>query len=97
MSTQTVEDTKVKLKLPTLYRVVLHNDDFTPQDFVIDILTHLFRKSEAEAYQLMMQVHVSGKGIVGTFPREIAEQKVNDVTKLARHHGHPLKATSEPA
>ena len=96
MSTQTVIETKTKLKKPTLYKVVLHNDDYTPQDFVISILRDLFRKSEAEAFSLMLNVHNSGRGIAGIFTREIAEQKVSEVGTIAKHYGHPLKTTSEP-
>ena len=96
MSTQTVIETKTKLKKPTLYKVVLHNDDYTPQDFVISILRDLFRKSEAEAFSLMLNVHNSGRGIAGIFTREIAEQKVSEVSLIAKNYGHPLKTTSEP-
>ena len=97
MSTETTVDTKVRLREPTLYKVLLLNDDYTPQQFVVDILTDVFHKTEAEAYDLMMQVHRKGKGLAGIFTKEIAEQKVMEVSILARHHQHPLATTFEPA
>jgi ATP-dependent Clp protease adaptor protein ClpS len=88
--------TKTRLEKPRLYKVILNNDDFTPQDFVVQVLTNLFGKTEPEAYDLMMQVHKKGKGIAGIYSKEIAEHKVFEVGRLAKHYQHPLLATYEP-
>jgi ATP-dependent Clp protease adaptor protein ClpS len=87
--------TKTRLEKPRLYKVILNNDDYTPQDFVCQILTDLFNKTPAEAYDLMMQVHKQGKGIAGVYSKEIAEHKVYEVIKLAKHYKHPLLAHAE--
>ena len=82
---------------PTLYSVVLLNDDYTPMMFVVDVLETLFQKSPAEAYRVMMQVHVNGRGVAGVYPWEIAETKADRVAAVARDAGYPLKATIEEA
>jgi ATP-dependent Clp protease adaptor protein ClpS len=82
---------------PTLYNVVLLNDDYTPMMFVVDVLETLFQKSPAEAYRVMMQVHVNGRGIAGVYSWEIAETKADRVAAVARDAGYPLKATIEEA
>lgn len=97
MSTQTSIDTKVKLKEPSLYKVVLLNDDYTPQQFVMEVLMTIFHKSEAESYDLMMQVHNHGRGVAGIYTKEVADQKVLETTTVARHNNHPLLSTSEIA
>jgi ATP-dependent Clp protease adaptor protein ClpS len=84
-----------KLKEPTLYSVVLLNDDYTPMQFVIDILESVFQKSPVDAYRIMMQVHLSGRGLAGIYPWDVAETKVDALTSLAREAGHPLQATIE--
>ena len=86
-----------RVKEPTLYNVVLLNDDYTPMQFVIDVLESLFQKSPSEAYRVMMQVHLNGRGIAGVYPWEVAETKVDSLTTLAREAGHPLQATIEDA
>jgi ATP-dependent Clp protease adaptor protein ClpS len=86
-----------KTKEPTLYKVVLLNDDYTPMQFVIDILEALFQKSPAEAYRIMMQVHLNGRGVGGIYPWEVAETKVDTLRSRAREAGHPLQATVEDA
>lgn len=86
-----------RVKEPTLYNVVLLNDDYTPMQFVIDVLESLFQKSPSEAYRVMMQVHLNGRGIAGVYPWEVAETKVDALTTLAREAGHPLQATIEDA
>lgn len=86
-----------RIKEPTLYNVVLLNDDYTPMQFVIDVLESLFQKSPSEAYRVMMQVHLNGRGIAGVYPWEVAETKVDALTTLAREAGHPLQATIEDA
>jgi ATP-dependent Clp protease adaptor protein ClpS len=82
---------------PTLYRVVLLNDDYTTMDFVIHVLESIFQKSPAEAYQIMMHVHVHGRGVAGLYPWEVAETKAHTVISLARDAGFPLKAVTEEA
>src|SRR4051794_37856194 len=86
-----------EIKEPALYNVVLLNDDYTPMQFVIDVLETLFQKSPSEAYRVMMQVHLSGRGIAGVYPWEIAETKADRVAAVAREAGYPLKATIEEA
>jgi len=84
-------------KEPTLYKVVLLNDDYTTMDFVVEVLESIFQKSPAEAYQIMMHVHVNGRGIAGVYPWEVAETKVEAVVGSARKAGYPLKAITEEA
>ncbi len=86
---------KQKLKEPSMYRVLLMNDDYTPMDFVVDILTTVFHKSAEEALQIMMNVHKKGSGVCGVFTYEIAETKVETVHSLAEEHGYPLRSTME--
>jgi ATP-dependent Clp protease adaptor protein ClpS len=86
-----------KTKEPSLYGVVLLNDDYTPMQFVIDVLESVFQKSPAEAYRIMMQVHLSGRGVAGIYPWEVAETKVDTLMTRARADGHPLQATIEDA
>jgi ATP-dependent Clp protease adaptor protein ClpS len=92
--TQTVERTK--LQRPTLWRVVMHNDDFTTQEFVVHVLTAFFRKDATEATALMLKIHMTGKATVAVYTRDIAETKVEQVTDYARSQGHPLLLTLEP-
>ena len=84
-------------KEPTLYQVVLLNDDYSTMDFVIQVLEEVFQKSPAEAYRIMMQVHVTGRGIAGVYTYEIAETKAEKVASLAHDAGFPLRATVEEA
>jgi ATP-dependent Clp protease adaptor protein ClpS len=91
------ERAEIKKQDPTLYKVVLLNDDYTPMDFVVHVLESLFQKSPAEAFRIMMQVHVNGRGIAGIYPWEVAETKADKVATLAKEAGHPLKATIEEA
>lgn len=86
-----------KTKEPALYGVVLLNDDYTPMQFVIDVLEAVFQKSPAEAYRIMMQVHVNGRGLAGIYPWEVAETKVDTLMSQAREAGFPLQATIEDA
>jgi ATP-dependent Clp protease adaptor protein ClpS len=80
---------------PTKYKVVLLNDDYTTMEFVIHVLEAVFQKGPAEAYRVMMQVHVNGRGIAGVYPWEVAETKVDTVTSMARDAGYPLRAALE--
>jgi ATP-dependent Clp protease adaptor protein ClpS len=91
------ERTEEKTKEPALHSVVLLNDDYTPMQFVIDVLETVFQKSPAEAYRIMMQVHVGGRGVAGIYPWEVAETKVDTTLSCAREAGHPLQATIEDA
>ena len=91
------ERVKPKTKEPTLYSVVLLNDDYTPMAFVVEVLESIFQKSPAEAYRVMMQVHLGGRGVAGIYPWEIAETKVDLLLTTARQAGHPLQATIENA
>ena len=91
------ERVDIKRQEPTLYMVVLLNDDYTPMPFVVDVLESLFQKSPAEAYRIMMQVHLNGRGVAGVYAWEIAETKADTVAALASEAGYPLKATVEEA
>ncbi|RDI96748.1 ATP-dependent Clp protease adapter ClpS [Meiothermus sp. QL-1] len=79
-----------------MYKVLLLNDDYTPMDFVVEVLMRYFRKSEPEAVRIMLQVHHAGVGVAGVYPFEIAETKVQQVVQAARREGHPLQCTLEP-
>jgi ATP-dependent Clp protease adaptor protein ClpS len=86
-----------KKQHPTLFKVVLLNDDYTTMEFVIRVLEDVFQKSPAEAYQIMMHVHQNGRGIAGVYPWEVAETKAETVRSLASSAGFPLRATIEEA
>ena len=91
------ERVREQTKEPSLYAVVLLNDDYTPMPFVVDVLEEIFQKSPAEAYRIMMQVHVNGRGVGGIYPWEVAETKVNALLTRGREAGHPLQAIIEDA
>ncbi len=80
---------------PPMYRVLLHNDDYTSMEFVVEVLMYVFGKSAEEATQIMLNVHRQGIGVCGIFIREIAETKVETVHSLAREREHPLKSSME--
>jgi ATP-dependent Clp protease adaptor protein ClpS len=86
---------KNEIKKPRKFKVVLINDDFTPMEFVCELLVYVFRKSAAEATRLMLTIHESGKGIAGVYTKEIAEAKAVQAQQFARAEGHPLMATIE--
>lgn len=85
-----------ELAEPRLYEVLLHNDDYTTMEFVIDVLERFFRKSPAEAYRLMMEVHHGGIAVCAIYPREIAEMRVQQVIDYAREHDYPLLCSMQP-
>ncbi len=91
------ERVQSKKQEPPQYKVVLLNDDYTTMEFVVHVLENVFQKSPAEAYRIMMAVHVGGKGIAGVYPWEVAETKVDVVTSMAREAGFPLRAVTEEA
>lgn len=86
-----------KTQDPTLYNVILLNDDYTTMEFVMDILETLFQKSPAEAYRIMMHVHRNGRGLAGVYSYEVAETKAEQVASLASDAGYPLRAAIEEA
>jgi ATP-dependent Clp protease adaptor protein ClpS len=88
---------ETKKQDPTLFKVILLNDDYTTMDFVLHVLETLFLKSPAEAYQIMMHVHRNGRGIAGIYPWEVAETKAATVRTLAADAGFPLRAAIEDA
>lgn len=92
-----VQEAQPKLKRPPLYRVILLNDDFTPMEFVVDILKYFFDMDEDKATQVMLHVHTRGIGICGVFSRDVAETKVQLVSDYSRQHQHPLLCTLEEA
>jgi ATP-dependent Clp protease adaptor protein ClpS len=85
----------VKPKLPSIYKVVILNDDFTPMEFVADVIRKVFNKSHDEATRIMLQIHTEGIGICGMYPFEIAETKMNQVLNLAKESQHPLQCIIE--
>jgi len=93
---QTTTRKRPKTKKPRLWRVIFHNDDYTTMEFVVMMLMKHFRKSLAEATQVMLQVHHKGSGIAGVFTRDEAETKVSIVGEEAEQSGMPLKLTAEP-
>lgn len=92
-----VETSKPELARPPLYAVMLLNDDYTPMDFVVEVLTRFFSMNLEKATQVMLHVHTRGRGVCGVFTREIAESKVAQVNEYARMNQHPLLCTMEKA
>ncbi len=92
----TEERKQEKLKRPRLYRVLLHNDDYTTREFVVFVLHSVFHREEAEAVRIMLHVHYNGVGVAGVYTREIAETKVNRVERMAREEEFPLRLSIEP-
>ena len=92
-----VEEAEPKVKQPPLYQVIILNDDYTPMEFVVDVLERVFTMDRVTATRVMLEVHTQGKGICGVFTYEIAETKVALVTSYARDHHHPLMCTLEEA
>jgi ATP-dependent Clp protease adaptor protein ClpS len=87
--------TQAKTKRPSMFKVILLNDDYTPMEFVVDLLKSVFHKPHAEATKIMLWVHQNGMGVAGVYPFEIAETKVHAVEELAREAQYPLKCVME--
>lgn len=85
-----------KLQKPRLYKVLLHNDNYTTRDFVVAVLREVFHKSETDAVQIMLHVHYNGIGVAGVYTYEVAETKIRLVEKLARENDFPLRLSMEP-
>lgn len=100
MSQKTVEKprTKVKTKTerPKLYKVILLNDDFTPREFVVQVLKAVFRMNESEAYRVMITAHQQGACVIAVYTRDVAETKAKEATELGKSEGYPLYFTTEP-
>lgn len=94
---QISSDVEEELEEPPMYKVLLHNDDYTTMDFVVEILQTVFHKSPEEATRIMLHVHYNGIGVCGVYPAEIAETKVEIVHRLARQNGFPLRCSMEEA
>ncbi|MBS0358895.1 MAG: ATP-dependent Clp protease adapter ClpS [Proteobacteria bacterium] len=91
-----VEEAKPALKRPRMYKVVLLNDDYTPMEFVVTVLEVFFNMNQERAIKVMLEVHIKGKGVCGTFTRDVAETKVMQVNDYARLNQHPLMCGMEP-
>lgn len=89
--------TKTRLKKPRMYKVLLHNDDYTTMEFVVFVLRDVFHHSEADAMQIMLHVHKHGIGVAGVYTREIAETRIAQVEALARKHEYPLRCSMDEA
>lgn len=88
-------ESETKLEKPKLYKVILHNDDFTTMEFVVFILQHVFKRSDAEAFSIMLKVHNEGIGIAGIYPFEVANMKAEKAMNISRANEYPLLCTVE--
>src|SRR5512134_922801 len=95
-STLTVPRAEERLKRPSLWKVLLHNDDYTTQEFVVWVLESIFHLPHADAFAIMMHVHQAGVGVAGLFTRDVAETKVRATQQMAEQHEYPLLVTIEP-
>jgi len=89
--------TKTKVKEPKLYKVVMHNDNYTTMNFVVEVIRIVFHKPAAEATRIMLEVHNKGRAIVGIYPYDIAITKIDQVHQLAKENGYPLRCSCEEA
>ena len=94
---QTLVRPRERTKTPSFYKVVIHNDDFTPRDFVVHVLQRFFKKDETSATELMLQIHHQGFGIAGVYTHEIAETKAYQVNEYSKQQNYPLRTTLEKA
>lgn len=85
------EKTRSRIKIPRKYQVLIYNDDFTPMDFVVDVLMQVFEKGEAEATALMLSIHKGSYAVAGIYPKDIAYTKAAEAVRWAREEGYPLK------
>jgi len=92
---KTTSDTSQRVEEPPMYKVFLHNDDYTTMEFVVEILTNIFGNSLEKATRIMLNIHEKGVGLCGVYTREVAETRINIVHNLAREQGFPLKSTME--
>ena len=90
-----VEEVRPKLKEPSTYRVIMHNDDFTPMEFVVAVLESFFNMERALATKIMYEIHMAGKAICGVYSKDVAETKANQVMEYARNQEHPLLCSTE--
>ncbi len=94
--TQVITRSKTRTQKPAMYKVLLLNDDYTPMEFVVEVLEMFFNKSGEDAWDIMMHVHQKGVGVCGVYTFEVAETKVTQVMDHAKEHKHPLQCTLEP-
>lgn len=97
MSVQTIEKPIIRNRLMPMFKVIMHNDPTTTMQFVVEVLIGIFQKSEQDAVRLMLEIHQTGEALVGVYPLEHAEMKVDQTHSLARARAFPLKCTIEPA
>ena len=95
--TVVVERRAQKVEPPKLYQVLMLNDDFTPMEFVVSVIQEFFSKDRETATQIMLKVHLDGRGVCGVYTRDVAQTKVDQVLDAAKEAGHPLQCVSEPA
>jgi len=93
--TPDIQTEKPALKKPSMYKVIMLNDDYTPMDFVVELLTRFFQHNEDSANRIMLSIHQTGVGICGIYAKDIAESKVLQVESYCRQHGHPLCCSTE--
>jgi ATP-dependent Clp protease adaptor protein ClpS len=96
IQTPQIQTEKPQLKKPPMYKVIMLNDDYTPMDFVVELLALFFQHDESAAQKIMMQIHTQGSAVCGVYPRDIAESKVARVEAHSRAQGHPLQCEIEP-
>ncbi len=92
---EVVAEVKVSLKPPSLYNVLMHNDDFTPMEFVVEVLEAFFNKDHTLATKTMYEIHTMGKAVCGTYSKDVAYTKINQVMVYAEQHDHPLLCSAE--
>lgn len=92
----TETETRQKLKKPPLYKVLLHNDNYTTREFVVAVLQEVFHRSESDAVQIMLHVHYNGVGVAGMYTHDVAQTKIRTVEALAKEHEYPLRLSMEP-
>ncbi len=94
-SSTVLKPSEAKVKPPQMFQVVMYNDDYTPMEFVVEVLQTFFTLTRERATQIMLKVHTEGRGVCGIFPKDVASTKVEQVTAYARQHQHPLQCAME--